>query len=363
MRVDAHDQAVLLRRAGQQLRADRGDLGRRRARCSRRSATGRSTSACRTTRSPPAGPAGGAAAAAAARTDRQARARVARRRPGADVRRAGAGAGRRGAAGAAGAGRRAGAAAAAAGDAAANADQGGRGGRAPQRKDRLYQWLPPFDEASKKVIYENPTRMTGQRFSPDMKILFFSERAGQNTVESAVYLADPAREIHARALPRRRHLRQSRHARRHARVGGGGGRGAAAAAAAAAVAAADRCCSRRTAASVFFQGTAYDKNPQRGRSEDLHRQGRDQDRREGADLRERQQRRVRARVDGRSTPTQGRSSSRAKDPTTVPQQYPGAERHAQAAHEEPGLHARPHQRRTSSASRRAAGRLQVPRRT
>ena len=64
--------------------------------------------------------------------------------------------------------------------------------RAPERKDRLYQWLPPFDEASKKVLFESNTRMTGLRFSPDMKMLFFSERAGQNTVEYAVDLAEPA---------------------------------------------------------------------------------------------------------------------------------------------------------------------------
>ena len=37
------------------------------------------------------------------------------------------------------------------------ADAAARGGNAPQRKDRVYQWLPPFDSASAKVIYENPT--------------------------------------------------------------------------------------------------------------------------------------------------------------------------------------------------------------
>ena len=54
----------------------------------------------------------------------------------------------------------------------------GGGGQAPQRKDRVYQWAPPFDTASLKVVYENPTRVTGHRYSPDMQWLFFSERAG-----------------------------------------------------------------------------------------------------------------------------------------------------------------------------------------
>jgi dipeptidyl aminopeptidase/acylaminoacyl peptidase len=69
-------------------------------------------------------------------------------------------------------------------------DEAGRGGRAPQRKDRLNHWLPPFGEASRNVLYENSTRMTEARFSPDLQMLFFSERAGQNTIEYAVDLSD-----------------------------------------------------------------------------------------------------------------------------------------------------------------------------
>ncbi len=73
---------------------------------------------------------------------------------------------------------------------------GSRGGRGsqPQRKDRLYQWTAPFDESSKKVLYENSSRMTGLRYSPDMQIIFFSERSGQNSVETAIYLNDTARK-------------------------------------------------------------------------------------------------------------------------------------------------------------------------
>ncbi len=36
--------------------------------------------------------------------------------------------------------------------------------------------------------------MTGHRFSPDMQVLFFTERAGQNTIDTAVYLNDTAKK-------------------------------------------------------------------------------------------------------------------------------------------------------------------------
>jgi hypothetical protein len=38
------------------------------------------------------------------------------------------------------------------------------------------------------MLFESPARMSSHRFSPDHQIVFFSERAGQNTVEYAVYL-------------------------------------------------------------------------------------------------------------------------------------------------------------------------------
>ena len=60
----------------------------------------------------------------------------------------------------------------------------------PPRKDRLMQWLAPFSDSSAKLLYENPTRMTGVRFSPDGQLIFFSE----NNAMVAVYLADPAQK-------------------------------------------------------------------------------------------------------------------------------------------------------------------------
>ena len=77
-----------------------------------------------------------------------------------------------------------------AGDAPGSQGQG-RGAPA-QRPDRVYQWVAPFDAPNKKVIFENNTRMTGHRFSPDMQVLFFSERQGQNSIESAIYVNESA---------------------------------------------------------------------------------------------------------------------------------------------------------------------------
>jgi dipeptidyl aminopeptidase/acylaminoacyl peptidase len=81
------------------------------------------------------------------------------------------------------------------------ADQGseqpqGRGGgnQGPPRKDRLMQWTAPFSDGSTKQIYENPTRMSGLRFSPDGQVIFFSETAGGTTSQVAVFLSDPAQK-------------------------------------------------------------------------------------------------------------------------------------------------------------------------
>jgi dipeptidyl aminopeptidase/acylaminoacyl peptidase len=56
----------------------------------------------------------------------------------------------------------------------------------PPRKDRLMQWSSPFSETSTKLLYENPTRINGLRWSPDGSIIFFTE----GNVTYAMYLAD-----------------------------------------------------------------------------------------------------------------------------------------------------------------------------
>jgi dipeptidyl aminopeptidase/acylaminoacyl peptidase len=93
--------------------------------------------------------------------------------------------------------------------------QGGRGAAA-RRKDRLYQWLPPFTDATAKVIWENDTRVSNVRFTDDPNLIFVTEggaaggRGGGNPFgvpddnpqqqansqvhEYAVYLNEPAKK-------------------------------------------------------------------------------------------------------------------------------------------------------------------------
>ena len=126
--------------------------------------------------------------------------------------------------------------------------------------------------------------------------------------------------------------------------GGGGGRGPAVAvdaAARAAAAAPVQLLGRRR--QRVLPGHVYDKNPNQVAPKTLHRQGRDQDRREEADLRERQQQRVRARLDG---PRRRREAvhRRAREPDRRAAELPARRRPPHAAHEEHRLHAGSDQR-------------------
>ena len=138
--------------------------------------------------------------------------------------------------------------------------RGGRG-QQPQRRDRLYQWTAPFDEASRRVLYENATRMTAVRYSPDMQAIFFSERAGQNTIEAAVYLSDATKKY---TLARYR--TDDVYANPGTLVStrgtaGGGGRGAAAAGGRGGGGGTGPVQLSADGQSVFLQGTTYDRNP------------------------------------------------------------------------------------------------------
>jgi dipeptidyl aminopeptidase/acylaminoacyl peptidase len=145
-------------------------------------------------------------------------------------------------------------------------DQAPAGGRrgagegTPPRKDRIYQWLPPFDAASQKVIYENQTRISGHRYSPDMKILFFSERMGQNALETAVYLNDPAIK-HFLARYRADDIYANPGTLVSTRGTGGGGGRAGGAGRGGGGGGTGPVQLSADGTSVFFQGTAYDRNP------------------------------------------------------------------------------------------------------
>ncbi len=141
--------------------------------------------------------------------------------------------------------------------AAAPARAGGRQGggqAAAPRPDRVYQWMAPFTDATKKVIYENTTRMTGHRFSDDMKMLFYRESANQQTADYAVDLAAPA-ERHRLVQYRTDDFYANPGTLMSAAGGGGGGGGRGGGGGGGAVLlSADR-------ANVYYSGTVYDKVP------------------------------------------------------------------------------------------------------
>jgi dipeptidyl aminopeptidase/acylaminoacyl peptidase len=151
--------------------------------------------------------------------------------------------------------------------AAAGGDQASGAGRgqAPQRKDRLYQWLPPFEEKGAKVIFENNTRMTNHRFTPDMQTVFWRETSGQNTVEYAVSLNAPTQKY---TLVRFRTDDQAASPGSIVmqRGGGGGGRGGGAPAGGGrgggGGAGGGIVLLSADGSSVFYQGTINDKNPE-----------------------------------------------------------------------------------------------------
>lgn len=129
-----------------------------------------------------------------------------------------------------------------------------------RRKDRVFQWMPPFDSASAKVIYASDTRITTHRYSANMQTLLLSERLGQATHEYAVLLSEPSKKY---TLARYRN--DDVYANPGSLVmatgpmvvaggfGGGFGGGAARA---------DRTVQfSPDGGSVYFSGTTYDKNP------------------------------------------------------------------------------------------------------
>lgn len=142
----------------------------------------------------------------------------------------------------------------------------GRGGRGsgqqegPRRKDRVMQWLPPFDSTTLKVVYENETRMSNHRFSPDMKILFLSERSGQNTAEYALYLDNPSTK-HNLVRYRTDDFYANPGSLLMTRGGGGGGGGGRGGGGGDGGGVAGTVQVSSDGEHVFYQGTQYDKNP------------------------------------------------------------------------------------------------------
>jgi dipeptidyl aminopeptidase/acylaminoacyl peptidase len=98
------------------------------------------------------------------------------------------------------------------------APQRGPGGA--RRKDHLYQWTPPFDASSKKVLLDSDTRIGGVLFTDDAKAVFVAENAQGTGHVYAVYFDEPGKKY---TIWRVRGLTATVTANRG--FGGGGGRG------------------------------------------------------------------------------------------------------------------------------------------
>ncbi len=63
--------------------------------------------------------------------------------------------------------------------------------RSNRRMDRVYQWLPPFDDDSVVEVYATTFDIRSLRYSPDMRWLFMTERSRGTERKRAVQLDDP----------------------------------------------------------------------------------------------------------------------------------------------------------------------------
>ncbi|HEY0969510.1 MAG TPA: hypothetical protein VGE02_00895, partial [Gemmatimonadales bacterium] len=75
----------------------------------------------------------------------------------------------------------------------AAAQGGGRGGSAARRRDRVVQWLPPYDSASARVLYESDGRMSAVAFSDDAQVVFVNETQNGIAHSYAVFLNEPGK--------------------------------------------------------------------------------------------------------------------------------------------------------------------------
>ncbi|MCH8274462.1 MAG: prolyl oligopeptidase family serine peptidase [Armatimonadetes bacterium] len=63
-----------------------------------------------------------------------------------------------------------------------------------KRKDRVMQWLPPYDDESMTVVYESETSIGSVRYSEDCQVLFLTETAGGKEHLFAVFMSEPEKK-------------------------------------------------------------------------------------------------------------------------------------------------------------------------
>ncbi len=98
----------------------------------------------------------------------------------------------------------------------------GPGGNTPRRKDRLVQWMPPFDASSQKVLLESDNRIGSILFSDDAKMVFVGENTNGAGLVYAKYFDEPAKRY---TIWRLRGINANVAPARGGFGGGGGARG------------------------------------------------------------------------------------------------------------------------------------------
>jgi dipeptidyl aminopeptidase/acylaminoacyl peptidase len=104
----------------------------------------------------------------------------------------------------------------------ADSNEGGTQRGGARRKDRLYQWSPPFDASSKKVLLESDNRMSAILFTNDAKAVFVAENPTGTGHVYAHYFDEPGKNY---TIWRVRGLNASVGGGQGGFGGGGGGRG------------------------------------------------------------------------------------------------------------------------------------------
>lgn len=68
------------------------------------------------------------------------------------------------------------------------------GDSAEKRKDRVMQWLPPFDSTSARVVYESDEEIRDVQYTRDPRLIIVSEREDRRLHRFALNLDDPGRK-------------------------------------------------------------------------------------------------------------------------------------------------------------------------
>ncbi|MGH7695830.1 MAG: prolyl oligopeptidase family serine peptidase, partial [Gemmatimonadaceae bacterium] len=132
----------------------------------------------------------------------------------------------------------------------------------PRRRDRVLTWSAPFGSGDVKTLYESNTRITTHRYSPDLKTLFLSERAGQQTHEYAVILSEPTKRYTlARYRAEDVYTNPGALVMKRGALGGGGGFGGGGFGFGAAAVVNREVQVSADGESAYLYGTKYDRNP------------------------------------------------------------------------------------------------------